>query len=440
MSKQLWETRPLEIWDRAKELRAQWQNSIGESAQGEKSLLAHGNTGDVDWIPGFENLTVIEDNPAGAMMASRSDSFAREARLASEIRGWGREICGYVQNCWGAQFLGHEMDGSPFAFRDMCVPFSDPCDQHTKRGQQCMDLSPIPRWGGDWPMYLGEQDPKREAALIDHRVNNTLKVINEIESTFGKEFDDEAFIQSLDNHAKLREYGLKISQLMTNIPTPIGQKDLFSFYTLGGLTKLDQATILDFWQSLVDEIQWRVDNKIAAVGNERYRWMEAHPSPWHYLRYMRYMEEYGAVCIGSQYSQMIGGAIEPGPDGTIQPRYMTPPPKPLSEVRTREDALRYVMTEARGHRFKDDEYFRLEAITDFAKMFKADGAVMPLWRGGVGCTLTRKEQGLRLSEMGVDVMHYEGSQPGDRTDLDERRFLDQLDTWMERQGLSKFDS
>jgi hypothetical protein len=60
---------------------------------------------------------------------------------------------------------------------------------------------------------------------------------------------------------------------------------------------------------------------------------------------------------------------------------------------------------------------------------------MPLWRCGVGCTLTRKEQGLRLSDMGVRVLHYEGSQPGDRTDMDENRFLDQLDNWMEGQGL-----
>jgi hypothetical protein len=68
-----------------------------------------------------------------------------------------------------------------------------------------------------------------------------------------------------------------------------------------------------------------------------------------------------------------------------------------------------------------------------------DGAILPLWRCGVGCTVTRKEQGLRLSEMGVRVLHYEGSQPGDRTDLDENRLLDQLDVWIESQGLRKLE-
>ena len=66
---------------------------------------------------------------------------------------------------------------------------------------------------------------------------------------------------------------------------------------------------------------------------------------------------------------------------------------------------------------------------------------MPLWRGGVGCTLTRKEQALRMmKEAGFSILHYEGSQPGDRTDLDERSFIDKLDTWMESLGFEKLDN
>jgi hypothetical protein len=34
-------------------------------------------------------------------------------------------------------------------------------------------------------------------------------------------------------------------------------------------------------------------------------------------------------------------------------------------------------------------------------------------------------------------MHYESSQSGDRTDLDEHGFLDRLDMWMESLGFEK---
>jgi benzoyl-CoA reductase subunit B len=439
LSGQKWETRPLEIWGRAKELRARWQRSIDESAAAPGSLLAHGNTGEADWSVGFDSLNIVEDNPHGAMLASLSDEYARKCRLAAETRGWGRELCGYVNNCWGSMFLGYQLDGSGFPMRDMSVPFPDVCDQHTKRGQQCMDYSPIPRWGNDCTMYLGPYDPEREKALIEHRVQCTLNVINEIERVFGKRFDDEKLIESMDARRQMEEYGLEITRLMANVPTPLGVKDLYSFYTLGMLTKLDPDETLGFWRALRDEIKWRADKRIAAVGNERYRWIECHPPAWHYMKYYRYMEKYGAVCLGSQYTHTMSGPIELDGDGAFVPRAKpaAPPDRP---VRTREDALRRMFTDARGPQiFKIDEYIRPSAVLEFAKGFKADGAIMPLWRCGVGCTLTRKEQALQLNGIGISVLHYEGSQPGDRTDLDERRFLDTLDAWMEGQGLRKLE-
>jgi hypothetical protein len=150
------------------------------------------------------------------------------------------------------------------------------------------------------------------------------------------------------------------------------------------------------------------------------------------------MEQYGAVCIGSQYSHSMSRYSKYFEDGRVEIKDIVKAPE-SQPIKTREDGLRYIFTEARGYRFKDDEYFRKDMITDFAKAFKANGAIMPLWRGGVGCTLTRKEQGLRLSRMGIRVLHYEGSQPGDRTDLDEHRFLDMLDVWMQTQGLKKIE-
>ena len=70
---------------------------------------------------------------------------------------------------------------------------------------------------------------------------------------------------------------------------------------------------------------------------------------------------------------------------------------------------------------------------------QADGALLGLRRCGVGCTLTRKEQGRLLKKAGINVMYYKESQPGSRTDLDEKRFAEQLGTWMESQGMRKLD-
>ena len=438
MKGQIWETRPLEFWKKAKELRASWQNSI----EGQDQVLGQGNIYFCDWQAAFPAIRIVEDNPNGAMMSNKSSSFSRKSRLACEIRGWGREICGYHNNCWGEQFLGYQMDGSPFQYRQFVIPFPCVCDSHAKRGQQCRDFAPVPQWMDDQCMYLGERDEAREAPMLEHRTYCTLREINDLERIFGQKFDDEKLHKLIEDHFLIEQYARDISYYMaTTIPTPLSVKDLYSVYTIGGLTKVDPDETVKFWKMVRDEVKWRAENHIAAVGNERFRWIEAHPPSWHFLKYYRYMEKYGAVCLGSQYTHMEGGAqLEKKPDGTIDRRERIFYPKDTPLV-TREDAVRFFKTpDAREVKhFKIDEYIRPQAINEFAEIMQADGAVLGLWRCGVGCTMTRKEQAMLLRKAGISVLNYEGSQPGDRTDLDEKRFIDQLDAWMESLGLRKLE-
>ena len=437
MKKQLWETKPLECWQLAKDLRKNYDKSIGEKDK----VLGQGITNfTLDWQFAFPAIRVVEDNPVGAMMAQQNEPFARKARLASEVRGWGREICGYHNNCWGAQFLGHTADGNDFPERQFTTPFPCVCDSHIKRGQQCRDFKPISRWTNDFTMYIGEYDEKREEAMLIHRNYNTLKLLNEMETTFGQKLDDEKLFELARAHTIVGKYRREVTYFMSFTPSPLSVKDMYSFFQLGGM-KLTPEQTINFWKTVRDEVEWRVQNQIAAVGNERFRWIEAHPPSWHFLKYYRYMEQYGAVCLGSQYSNLVD--FEVLPDGTLADGdglgYPSLPRD--TELTTREDAVRYMTgLDARApHHFKIDEYLRPYALNKMAKDYNADGALFGLWRAGVGCTITRKEQAMRLREEGYSVMCYEGAQPGDRVDLDEKRLLEQLDTWMESLGLQKFE-
>ena len=436
MKNQRWETRPLECWQLAKQLRRDYDNSIGEV-----KALGNGTTNFlVDWQVAFPAIQVAEDNPIGSMMAAQDEPFARKARLASEVRGWGREICGYHNNCWGAQFLGHTANGKPFPERQFTVPFPCVCDSHIKRGQQCRDFKPIPRWTNDFTMYIGEYDARREEAMLDHRNFNTLKQLNEMETVFGQKLDDERLFELAHNYRLLKQYMQDVSYFMTFTPSPLSVKDMYSFYLLGNLAKIKPELAVNFWKILRDEVEDRVKNRIAAVGNERFRWIEAHPPSWHFLKYYRYMEKYGAVCLGSQYVHFGQFQLERKSDGSIGDRdYLRSDPN--MELTTREDAVRFMTgPDARWpHHFKIDEYTRPYALNEFADVFNADGALFGLWNAGVGCAVTRKEQAMRLREAGYSVMCFEGAQPGDRVNLDEKRMIEQLDTWMESLGLEKLD-
>ena len=434
MKGQIWDTKPLEFWAKAKEMRAKWEKSIDDKDQ----ILGQGNG---DWPRAFPAVTVIEDNPAGSTIAHRDMEFARKSRLASEVRGWGKEICGYHGVLWGNQFLGYQADGSPFTNRQMVVPIPCICDCHTKRGIQARDFSPIPMWMNDCTMYLGEHDPEREVEMLNHKTYNQLHMINDIERIFGQKFDDEKMVELRRASSKINDYMSEVYFMVSNIPAPIGVKDIYSFFQLGALVKFDPSETENLWKLIRDEIKWRVDNKIAALPTERFRWMEAHPPSWHFLKYYRYMEQYGAICVGSQYTSNCAKQLEIKPDGTRGVREYVHFPED-TPMETREDIFRYsVGLDSRlPHHFKQDEYTRPYALNEFAEYFNCDGAFFGLHRAGVGCTMTRKEQAMRLRQAGYSVMCYEMSQSGDPTDLDEKRLLEELDSWMEINGLRKLEN
>ncbi|MCL2167012.1 MAG: 2-hydroxyacyl-CoA dehydratase [Clostridiales bacterium] len=434
---QKWETRPLDFWNKAKELRAGWQKSI----ESKEKVVGQGNTFDLsfDWQAAFPAVTVIEDNPVGSMMQNKNEPYARKARLASEVRGWGREICGYQGNCWGAQFLGYIDDGTAWPDRKFVIPMPCVCDQHAKRGQQARDFENMPQWMADRLIYFGEYDEEREKPMLEHKVYCNFRIINDMERIFGQQFDEEECAKLMAGSKEVRDYSREISYLMARtIPSPLSVKDLYSVYTIGGLTKIDPDATVQFWKMVRDEVKWRAENQIAAVGNEQFRFIEAHPPSWHYMKYYRYLEQYGAICLGSEYSHGAGSNYEVKPDGSIELREDKTYPDDM-EMTTREDIIRVgsgALARPAGG-FKTNEYIYRDRIVQFAKFMQADGALLAIWRHGVGCTLTRKEQAMYLRDAGLNVIHYEGSQPGDRTDLDEKRLLDQLDTWMQSQGLRK---
>ena len=442
---QLWETRPLEFWAKAKELRAGWQ----KTAEDKDRLVGQGHTAGVmsyNWSQAFTDLFLINDNPTGSMIQAKNDPYARKSRLAGEIRGWGREICGYHGNCWGGQFLGYIEDGSPWQRRKFVVPVPCVCDQHVKRGQQARDFENMPQWMADRLTYMGPYDEEREKDMLEHKVYCFLRIVNDIERIFGKKFEEEQVAGLISSNTVRSECAQEIFCTMARtIPAPISVKDLYSVFTIGGLTAVDPEETVKFWRMVRDEVKWRAENQIAAVGNERFRWIEAHPPAWHFLKYYRYMENYGAVCLGSQYIFMDDGNFEVKPDGSIGRRVeeLCPFEETFpadTPIVTREDCIRVGMgplaRPAPGN-MKSDEYCYRNGIVKYAQFVQADGALLPVWRHGVGCTMTRKEQAMYLKEAGLNVMHYEGSHPGDRTDLDEKRFLDQLDNWMQSLGLRK---
>jgi benzoyl-CoA reductase subunit B len=430
-----WETTPFKCWEKAKELRRKHsQEVIGAKAK--RKWVLEGS----DSISyGIDNIRTVIGPPQVAITQAANSKFNRETQAAAESRGFGRNLCGYRRGFYGCQLLDVDLSGGQFPGRDFCLATPASCDEHAKDSGPTADFFHIPRWQREQPRYIGPQDEKRDELMVEPVVMNMMEAIEWLEKVTGEEFDDEAFIETSKSEMRLHTLAGEALCLNQNIPAPLDMKSLYAFYTLGGLVRSAQQETEAFWRELRDELKWRVDNHIAAVPTERFRFIEHEPPPWHYLKYLRYLETYGAVGLGSTYTFSVGGPYEVKEDGTWAPKK-----SPLElgwPMNTREEVVR-----ARTIFFRNAGTCRhadcrrdTEEIVSMAKAFHANGAILPLHLTGIGCVFGMREIALGVEEVGVSVLHYECSQPGDRRDLDENRMLDQIDVWMESHGLQRLE-
>ncbi len=114
---------------------------------------------------------------------------------------------------------------------------------------------------------------------------------------------------------------------------------MFSLYVLGTLEKHSKE-VADFYEELLDEVKYRVENQIAAVKHERCRLMSDTQPPWGFLKVFRYLEKFGAVSIGSLYTFGLIGVWETKEDGSWGPRTLLH--KKESKLKTETRRLEYL--------------------------------------------------------------------------------------------------
>ena len=433
-----WETRPLDCWNKAKELRAKFYATERGAKEQRIFLIAGGDGIQQGMGPGFGNLHLVHPNPEAASIANTSDSYSRTCRAAVEARGYGRDLCGYHADYIGAILTNRHFSGGEMPRRDLVAQGNDLCSFYCKLGQLESEYWGVPQHHVDATGYYGEWNEARAKAAGEYALAQGLETVEWLEKATGTEFNDEAYIESIKRNWRVQALRGDVVETLTHIPSPLDQKSAYTLFNIGGLVGTDPEETERFWGMLKDEMKWRVENNIAAVATERYRWTENEPPPWFFLRYYRYMEEYGAVCIQTFYH---GVQLEEQPDGTFK-RPRTPLERGV-ELKTREDAIRAQagMGGRRGgsgwggHGPLPEEYFR--RLMSTIKAFHCDGAILTLHRAGIGCVYSMKATAMKLLEAGIPVMYYETSQPGSRTDFDENRMLEQLDVFMETQGLRK---
>lgn len=434
MNYKRYETRPLECWQKAKELIGTYYREVA-TAKAEGKLLVSGGSSSMVVLPaGLGEYVFWGAEPYGAVIASNPE-FSLQCAEAAESVGFARDLCSYMRNYWGSMILNRYYFGGQFPRPDFCYTVNF-CDSHAKWFQWVAEYMRVPFFGVDFPLIPIEYGRKQQR--VDYLVGQLYDAIEWMEKVTGREYDDEALIEAVQNECEALAIMGEISLLQQAIPAPLSQKSMFSIFIIPHLIGHRREGI-EFCRQVRDELRYRVANKLAALATERCRLMDDAQPPWYLLQLYRYLEQYGAVVIGSHYSFFLGGNLVQDKDGTLVA------PRTLEErglkLRTRDDALKamaeFYLEKPIMPCFTSTEY-KSQMMLSMVKQWHVDGVILHLNRGCEGVTQGVLENRLFLLNAGVPVMTYEGNM-GDKRECNEAEVLDRLESFMESLGLSKLE-
>lgn len=437
-----YKTAPLKTWQWAKEIRANYYRNY-QAAHEKGGLRWAGGAWTFDAIPAGlgDDLYPLTSEPYGATIAYQKE-FSDQCLEAAEREGYARDLCAYMRNYWGSILLNQYGWVEPGEERQ---PFPKPdfvwqdhiCCSHAKWYQVVSDLE------GGLPMYcidvaVGPFHELSENGL-EYVVGQMQDGIEWLQKTTGRKYDDEKLIEAVYNTCRSTSTWAEICALNQTIPAPLEEKTMYALYVLGTLQKSSKE-VADFYDELKAEVQDRVDNQIAAVGNEQTRVMTDTQPPWGFLRVFRYMENvYGCASVGSLYTFALIGNWVWDDDGHFVPR-----PTPQSqgiEIKDRDHALRVLaeweLSKPEWQHFYHPAY-KSDMMIQIAKDWSLDGVMLHYNRGCEGLSLGIAENRLALLEAGFPVMIFEGNM-GDEREFDEARTMARIDSFMESLDIPKLE-
>lgn len=432
-----YKTKPLESWQKAKELRLAHYKDVMTARERGKIVITGGTEGLVALPAGLGDYVYLGGEPYGATIAT-DPKFSQECSEAAESMNFARDLCSYMRNYWGSMLLDKTPFGTKFPRPHFCFQLHI-CDSHAKWYQFVAEHYGIPYFAIEAPpinVHNNALDRKHDDNRWNYMTNEMLACIEWMEKVTGRKFNDDLLREAVRNECLTTRTWAAICTLNKTIPAPLDQKSMFTLYVISALIRHKKESV-DFYKMLLDEVKDRVANQIAALPTERCRILDDSQPPWYFLKLYRHMEDYGAVTVGSHYSFLLSGAFSEQPDGTWGAS-KTPEERGMP-MKTREDICRaYAMWYLERPIFESllMPIYRNQQLVRLAKEWKADAVLLHLNRGCEGMSQSILEQRLALQKEGLIVGSYEGNM-GDKRDLDEAQVLDRIDALMESLGLTK---
>lgn len=225
----------------------------------------------------------------------------------SDSEGFPNTLCGYARNTLGyARCLKDNNyvtpEGAPgggLARPVLMLGSGAGCDTRFKWLQSLgRYLNDVPVWVLEMPQTgVGEfYLPGNKEKNLKFIVRELREFISFLENLLKRKMDYDRLEELLDQTLKTLHLAWEVDVLRQAVPSPMVTQDFWSIMTLHYYLP-EVPEVYAFYQRVYEEVKNRVDNKMGAIPNEKYRMMFSEIPPWHSLGFFDGLAERFGIAV-----------------------------------------------------------------------------------------------------------------------------------------------
>jgi len=430
---ELYPSKPLESWDKARDLRRKLFWDIWHGKEEGKLLVQGVNVFMTSILAGLGEVVMAGVGPNFGRVSTNIE-LLKECNAVAAQHGVTQDTCASMRMTIGALYKGifYQAPSGEQVKPDLCLDLTL-CAHQVKGNNTFREFYGIPHLIIEGPPFF-EGDTSHHHEYLVAQLHDAVEWM---EKTFKRKYDDERLIEAVYDEWDVATLYAKCADLAKAIPAPIDSARFYPFLTpilRAGRHSKDAKTMFEM---LYAELKDRVRDGIAIEPRERARVGHEGNMPYFYSNMYRLTRSYGAVLIGGRTMFGLLSAFHVEPDGTwVIPQ--TPRERGI-ELRNRDEAFRslaeLILDNSpliSGYQYPS---MAKEAVK-VAQDWHLDGVIAHEDRGCRSLTAACLEVKKHLEKAGIPVVSYSGN-TADPRDFNEAQVEDQLHTFMARLGLKK---
>ena len=232
---------------------------------------------------------------------------AAEAHLEiSHDEGFPSTLCGYARNCFGytVKLANNEMKppddapGGGMPKPTVLLGSGVACDARYKWFQALGRYMEVPVWTHELP-HTGVPEyflPGNKEHNIKFMVSEMREYVTFMEKLLGKKLDWDRYSEMVDQTFRTLRLAYEVEVLRKAVPSPMVSQDFWAIMIPHYYLPEDPEAY-EFYQRVYDEVKEKVDNKIGAIPNEKYRMMFSELPPWHNIGFFDEIAEKHGIAM-----------------------------------------------------------------------------------------------------------------------------------------------